>query len=239
MEQQEVINITPSGPGQEFVIVHKKGLDEKRPHNFHIEGRIDAVSEFVNSRGPDLVTGQGVLPSHAVVLVEKDKGSITLILDPTDEFSHKVTGLLMPGKDLSEFKINTDHLYTRDALLKLVRFNTHRIRYADLLISALRKMALETNAKSKNEKDHRGNVQQSLEKTVHSGVPDSFVLTIPIFQGMEAETFRVDIIQDATDATVRFWLESTELKQLIDTRKEGILNDELAKLSKLLIIHKN
>jgi hypothetical protein len=64
------------------------------------------------------------------------------------------------------------------------------------------------------------------------------VLQIPIFSGEANETFRVEIGLEATDGSIRFWLESTELAELIDERKESIIEEEIENCQDFVIIHK-
>lgn len=239
---KEVFNIAPGISSVE--IVHTEGLKKEHPHTFNVSGRIDSPSNYVEGRDYDKEDldkkyTQGIDDATAMVTVDYKNGVINLFLDPSDKYAHTITGTLLPAPELSIFKINTDAPYTRDALLKLIRFNAFRIDKAEALIDALRKLDLATFTKSHNERDKKGNIIQDFTKNVTSSIPESFKLTIPIFQGMPEKSFYVEIIIDVTDNNIKFWLESVELSQLIETFKKEIMDEEIEKLSDLLIIYKN
>jgi hypothetical protein len=69
-------------------------------------------------------------------------------------------------------------------------------------------------------------------------IPTEFILNIPIFKGFDPERFRVEVCLEATDASVRFYFESVELLELIETRKKEIFAAELESCKDMVIIHK-
>lgn len=225
---------------KEIVITNRKGLDEESPYPFHQAGRVDSVSRFIEGR-PEEVSGKQAPNIKSIVEVYPEKGSITLIIDPNDRYGNKITGSLDPAPDLDQFKINTNKKYDRNDLLKLIRFNSYRIDNAKRLVEELQKLNISASIQSKNQKDQRGNVDKLFSKNVFSEIPESFVISLPIFKSMPAEKFRVDIVMETTDASVEFWLESVELHQLIETRRAEILEEEVKKIesSGLLVIYKN
>jgi len=223
-----------------LIITNRKGLDEETPYSFHQIGRIDSVSRFINW-SPEKISGKQAPTINSIIEVYPDKGSIILIIDPNDRYGNKVTGSLESAPDLDQFKINTNKKYDRNDLLKLIRFNSYRIDNAKRLIEELQKLNISASIQSKNQKDQRGNVDKLFSKNIVSEIPESFVITMPVFKSMPAEKFRVDIVMEATDSSVEFWLESVELHQLIETRRAEILDEEVKKIeeSGFLVIYKN
>ncbi|GAA4434742.1 hypothetical protein GCM10023188_26060 [Pontibacter saemangeumensis] len=75
---------------------------------------------------------------------------------------------------------------------------------------------------------NRGDSLNSIERTV-SGIEwkNTFNLMIPIFKGGEKKKFMVEIAVDATDANVRFFLDSPDLYDLQAAVLETVLAEEV------------
>ncbi len=240
-KEESKFNITPGT--DHLTITHIDGLTPERPHPFRELGRIDTVSSFIIKRKDrfyDKSAPQALDNDVSVVVVDLEKGSIKLTIDPNDRYSNEITGQLVPNKELEDFKINTAKLYDRDELLKLIRFNAYRIKEPGKLITELRNLNLKASIESKNQKDLKGNVDRGLTKSIVSEIPDSFILTIPVFQSMPEKTFRVEIAMDYTDASVKFWLESTELHELMHVHRLEIIETEIDLITAngLLVLYK-
>jgi hypothetical protein len=241
MENKEVFKI--NADTREVTIIHKNGLDEIAPISFNTIGSIESVSRYISSRFSDdkiKLFHQGVSASHSIVIVDIENGVIQLAINPSNKYTPSITGQLVLSKEIEQFKINTNKKYDRNDLLKLVRFNAYQIENSKRLIEELQKLNIKASIESKNVKDSRGNVDKSLLKTIVSEIPESFVINIPIFKGQPSLKFRVDIIMETTDASVEFWLESTELHALIAETKATIIANEIAKIDayNILIIYK-
>lgn len=240
MAEQQVFHI--GDDTKHVIITNRKGLDEEQPFGFEQKGRIDSVSRYISARvNGNEIEEQTPSKKYSIVEVYPEKGAITLLVEPNDRHGNKVTGSLEASPDLELFKINTNKKYDRNELLKLIRFNAYRIDNSKRLIEELQKLVIKASISSKDQKDQRGNVDKILFKNIVSEIPESFVISLPVFKSMPVEKFRVDIIMETTDASVEFWLESVELNQLIETRKADILAEEVAKIeaSGLLVIYKN
>lgn len=235
---EEYIQITPTT--DELTIIHKKALDELPPHNFHIDGNIHSVASFITDRF-NKSSIQSALPSDSVVIADITKGTLTLTINPDDRYSSTVTGKLVANPDLDLFKINTNKMYDRDELLKLIRFNSYRITNPKPLIEELQKLRFQASITTQNAKDKRGNLEGSISKSITSEIPTSFILKMPIYQGSAVKAFMVDIVMETSDASVKFWLESTELHQLLVSERDEILNEEIDKITKnnILVLFTN
>lgn len=67
---------------------------------------------------------------------------------------------------------------------------------------------------------------------------------IPLQDGCSLESkqsIMVDIVMETTDASIKFWLESTDLHLSLQTQKEFILNQEIEKIreSNILVLFTN
>jgi hypothetical protein len=211
-----------------------------------IEGDINTIASFISKRYPRPSTPnalglQFVDKNRAIVTVDKEKFEITLELDPEHPRGTVVKGKLSFAPELLKFQINTEAMFNREQLIKLIRFN--KIFFPDKdqhekLLSSYMAFSAEVNAKIGKESDTRGNVTNGYKKTVTTSVPDSFVLDIPVFKGQGKRKFRVEICIEATDASTRFWLESVELHDLIQIESEAILSKQLESCADFVTVWK-
>lgn len=231
MKPEINLNLT----GNTLTILEGKALELKHPEKISITGNIHSVANFVKKRykgetpeaDADL---QQIDKDKALVTVNEEEMTILLEVDPQNHFGVKVKGQLELTPELKQFCINTTKQFTREELIKLIRFNKRYFAspeaHADLLL-AYQKLQIKTASELNQESDTRGNKGVNFQKTVNSEhIPTEFILTIPIFKGFTNHSFRVEICLDATDASVRFWFESVELHDIIETEKKKILEEQ-------------
>lgn len=240
MEQK--INITPTG--DTLTILEGKALDPKYPEKIKLIGNIQSISAFLLKRYAGRI-GKGlqeVDKEKAVVNVDADKMNIHLDIDPENPFGAEVLAELKFTPELLAFHINGNHEFSREAMIKLLKFNKRF--FADpmkqeTLLESYMKLNLTGSTQIKSESDDRGNRDIQFKKNIDSqNIPKSFVLEIPIFKAQPVEKFRVDICISVTEGSVTFWFESVELVELIEERKQSIFAQELKSCQDFVIIHK-
>lgn len=226
--------------GNELIIRTGAPLPYHEPEKIDLSGDINTVSNFLKNRenGFDL---QQVDKTKAIVKVDRDGMEITLLLDPQNYFGTKVKGALELSTELKVFFINQNKTFTRDELIKILKFNKLAFdnydKHAELL-RAYMSFDAKVYADLKTESDSRGNKSNNFKKEVTTNIPNEFILLIPIFKGKEAVRFRVEICLDVTDNSARFWFESVELHELINTTRDIIFNEELKSCEGFVIINK-
>lgn len=223
-----------------LTILEGKALELKHPEKIKISGDINSISAFLKAR-PDGFSRQNVDKSRAVITVDKDAMTILLELDPEDPFGATVLGTLELSSELKIFHINQSKTFKREELVQLLRFNRlafdNKEQHEKLLQSYMAFSAT-ANADLTASGDNRGNKGSSYKKGVSTNIPTEFTLLIPVFKGKKPVRFRVEICIDVTDGGARFWFESTELYELIETEKEIIFNEELKHCEGFVIINK-
>lgn len=241
-----------TGNYPDVIVRTGKALDLKEPEKIVIVGNIEAIGAFLAQRHAQHVTenassltkGKGlqfVDPEKAIVLVDKEKCTIVLQLDPENFYGATITGKLEESRELGIFKINTAHEWTREDLIKLFRFN--RILFPDPvkcddLVKSFQKFSAKAYVETVQENDSRGNVAASVNKKVETGIPESFVLELPIYKGQPKVKFEVSICLDVIGTRAAFWFESVQLAELLETQKEEIFNAQLELCKSFPIIHK-
>lgn len=224
----------------EITVRNGEALKPVAPEKIRISGNISAVSDFLRVRKEKGSGFQSIDLSKAVVLVNKRDLMIRLLLDPENHYGAEVTSKLEYSDELKAFYINQSKTFTREELIKLIRFNKlffgDADKHAGLLASYMAFNAT-SNADIKQESDTRGNRANHLVKKVETNVPTEFILNIPIFKGGEKERFRVEICLDVTDGGARFWFESVELNEIVQTRVDEIFQYELESCAGFVVIH--
>lgn len=227
--------------GNILTVLEGKALERKAPEKINISGDIKTVSNFLNIRK---TTGSGLQSidlSKAIVFVDKKKQTISLELDPEDFYGAKITGTLEKSDELAPFCINQNKTFTKEELVKLIKFNKlffdDAAKHAEILL-AFQKVSSTVNIRANESNDDRGNKERAFVKDVTTNAPTEFILNIPVFKGFEHSRFRVEICLDVTEGSARFWFESIELHEIIQTRIEEIFNSQLESAKGFVIINK-
>ncbi|HTI94706.1 MAG TPA: hypothetical protein VL727_29145 [Puia sp.] len=226
----------------EIVIREGEAVPVKPPQKVRLIGNISSVKEFLDKR--TAINGsvlQKLDKQSAVIVVDEDHLTISLYLDPENADGTEIIGKLEFTEYLSQFKINGSETFTQAQLVKILRFSKQLFETPDkheALLRAYQSFDFSVAIKAASEQDQRGNKSGSLQKIITTNLPQDFILYLPVFKGKPRESFRVEICYDTTDASIRFWFESPELKALIDQRKIEIFEEELKDYKDYVIIRK-
>lgn len=183
--------------------------------------------------------GRGTLDETKIhLLIEKDKGILTLVIDDTDpETTHKVVGKLTEDSALIEFGVNNDSVKwgNRDMVkfLRKMRFYFADKSQHGALIDSLQKWNISVERIfSDHNNDRTGETKMSLETKVNNiTLLNDFVLEIPIYQGYPKVKFRVQIGIDTLQTQAQLYFFSDELVELKNAFREKIINEELEKFN--------
>lgn len=209
-------------------------LDEVQPAKTILEGVISSPRNFYEKR-KELHD-----PNKCHVTFDRTLGVINLIVDEQyHETNYTIKGKIQENPDLRLFHINTNKMFGIKELMSLLKFN--RIHFVDKEANAKIVLSLQ-NFKAKIEKalvdssDNRGMDEKSKLTKLEHELEESFKLHMPIFKGGEPFTFVVDICLSASSSDVHVWLESKELKELIDKLKEQTITKELETFKDIVCI---
>lgn len=221
------VNVDPGI--KELVIREGRAEEIYPPETIGLSGRITAPIEYFESRRkvkPDYFD-----LSKTVVLVDINKGRITLMADPTSKFGDVIEGQLFGNPVLSDFHLTdgTQGSYFSPSELAVVF--RRNIRFFDnqdearKMIFQLKNLKVQTSGTVEKRNDDRGNKANVFEQSVESNVPVSFTLKMPIFQNEAPVRFQVDIFLEVTGSSVHCLLDSVQLSELIETETERVLTD--------------
>lgn len=199
-----------------------------------IAGVIGAPSAYLEH----LIRHSQLKQELAVCIVDADTNTIKFMPTPKDkDFGDVITGKLTLNPDLTEIGINTAKRYSREELVTFLRMN--RLFFPDLeshakLLQSVRKFDANVSERLSldSTQKNRGNTNVAYEKTVNAGdVPFNFFIQIPVFKGSDPKKFDVEVCLDVSDGSVRFWLESPELAEIIQETEKVALDEEVKKFT--------
>lgn len=234
----EKLNVSVTG--ETLTVLEGKALQQMPPEKILITGDIKSVSNFLTIRKKKGTGTQNIDDSKAIVLVDKKALTIQLLIDPENHYGASITGKLEKSDEIQPFHINQNKTFTKEELVKLIKFNKIYFdaptKHAEILL-AFQKVSSTVNIKANESSDDRGNKERAYVKEVTSSAPTEFILNMPIFKGFDSVRFRVEICLDVTDGSARFWFESTELHEVMQTTVDVIFNEQLKFAEGFVIIN--
>jgi hypothetical protein len=217
------LNITAESKDGVLTVLEGKALTPREKKPLLISGEINAISKFLACRA--------VNPKDSHVMFSRSKMILTLYSEDQSELGDKIIGKLVVNPDLEKFAINNQRERSPKELAQFIKMN--RIHFLDkeqcsIIVSELNKFSAKITAEIGQSQDTRGNSSAMEEIKVKSNIPEQFKLELPAFVGKQKVSFRVEICIDATSGGVTCWLESVELKELMDSMRDSYIDEEIS-----------
>ncbi|MEH0156518.1 hypothetical protein V6R21_20385 [Limibacter armeniacum] len=219
--EQETLHLKLENTGNEVIIRHGVALPLKEPKTVVITGSIYAPQQWMESQKELLNKDECHLK------IDRLNAAITLVTNHHNAYHDTVKGELKRAEILDAFGINTGKVYTDKELAKFfrkTRFYFVSQEEANKTIRSLEQFKARIESDIENEQDKRGNARLLFERRVQSDVPEMITLRLPVFQGLEAEELSVMICAECTSHSVEFSLESMDLYQKEEERKDEIFD---------------
>lgn len=218
----ENINISVENGVKEIVIREGRAAELLPLKSVTIEGDIHTPSEYFKLRQH--------LINHdtAIAIFDKKKMSITLDTEPFQPITTVIVGKIEMSDELNAFAINKQKTFTREELVKLIRFNRRFFAdrdEAEQFHAKLSNFAISANIENRQASDMRGNKASHLDKSVKTDLPNTVKFFMPIFKNGVHKEFIADVCVDTTETSARFWFESLELDAIISDSIETIFDD--------------
>ena len=220
------LNIAPGC--NEVVIREGKApaqLEPKAPIRIDLAGTIGAPVAFLTKRITD------VDQHKCHVIVNREKVSITLVINEDDEYSHgKVVGKLTFHPKFEEFGINTGKAWIPEELGMFFKMN--RAFFTDVktnmeLVSTFLSFKCNVNQEFDRETKMNGSYKSNFTQVVNSNMPDGFKLQIPIFRGMPAETMDVETFARVDGRDITIVLLSPGAECTLESIRDKVIDEQL------------
>lgn len=204
------------------------------PKKNQFEGCITAPADFYKAKyfkqagsTLQLYPTTGMLVSYS----KKDASIIFMENIYDDGGGTSVVGKLKLDTDLASLKINENFIYTpkelSDKLKMLSTLFDKREGWLNI-VKNLKNFTAEATKKLEEADDDKGNKTSNAVQTLKTSFDLHFDLNCNIFTGVSLKkTFRVEINADVRSKAMDLWLESVELKEIIDQEVSHVIGEEL------------
>lgn len=207
-----------------------KELEPKAPIKTDISGVIGSPLEYLKKR---LSTGQ-FTEERSHLIVDREYISLSLIINEDDDYQRGIVhGKLEFHPKFEEFGINTKKEWTPMELGLFFKMN--RAFFPDRgenmkLVTDLMSFTATVNNKIERSVKENGDRTDNFAQVVNSNLPASFVLNIPIFKGMEAETLEVETFARVDGRAVVFVLISPGANQTLEEIRNKTIDAQLEQI---------
>jgi len=221
------------------VLVIREGEAEKIKYKnkVSLDGTLSAPSEFFKKR-----VEKGLHDKDKChVVFNKNAGKIILIVDEQNEKENFViTGSLKENPDLVAFGINSScTIRSVKEAMNFLKMNRLFFTDKDLnhkIVASLQNFKAKVEKEIENSNDLRGNEKVSKMQKLETGLAESFELAIPIYKGYPNSVFAVDILCHVNDNGINIYFESRGLKELQDSTRSSMLEEELENFKEIVCI---
>ncbi len=203
-------------------------LEIKAPLLLEITGIISCVYEFILKR---ISQPEQIDQKRCHILVDRQNMSIELVTNENDFYHrNKITGILESHPKFKEFGINTGKSWTPTALGMFIKMNRAFFPSKDdnmKLVSTLMNFTATVNNTVEKTASEKGDRSDKFEQVVNSNLPSTFDLSMPIFKGLQAETFEVETFAKIDGREISFILISPGAQATIELIRDNIIDGQL------------
>jgi len=220
------INVTVENGVKTLEVRHGEALTPKDRNVVNINGNIDSPKEFLKFRE--------ITSEDCHIEVDREKRSISLLLDATSPYPGLVKGQLDYTENFIQFQINTGrewNIFQLADFIKLRKSFFPNKTEASKLVTELRNFKAKVNKELEEKDDRRGNTDYVRRQTIESNLPESFKLKVKIFKGFPEFTFNVEVAVNPD--TFECTLVSEEAAEIIEDNIDNIVDDEVDSICEL------
>lgn len=237
METERIqVNLAPGMSKAELIIREGEApmqLAPKAPVKTNITGVIGTIAEYLEKR---IDKGQ-FDQKDCHILVNRDKVEITLITNESDEYKRgQVIGKLAYNPKFIEFGINSGKVWTPTELGMFIKMN--RAFFPDRkvnmdLVTSLMNFTADVNNKIERSMRENGNLVDNFAQVVNSNLPESFIIRMPLFKGMQPETIEVETFAQVNGRDVAFILISPGAQVTLEDLRDRVIDEQLSRIREI------
>ena len=169
--------------------------------------------------------------------MNREKVEITLIINETDEYKRgQVIGKLAYNPKFIEFGINSGKVWTPTELGMFIKMN--RAFFPDRkvnmdLVTSLMNFTADVNNKIERSMRENGNLVDNFAQVVNSNLPESFIIRMPLFKGMQPETIEVETFAQVNGRDVAFILISPGAQVTLEDLRDRVIDEQLSRIREI------
>lgn len=215
------LNVTANG--NEITILEGKAPEIFNPEKIEINGILDSPFRFLEKRVSEIEQ------KKCIIIVDRDRMSITLIVDEKSHFSDSISGKMELHPDFVKFGINAGKYRTAFEMAEFIKMNkaffANRSEAADLVVQ-LRKFKAKVDKQVEAEfNPNKGDKKAVLQQAVDTNLPPTFKVNIPIFKGTPKRELELETYFNPDDLTCT--LVCAEVNEIIQDYKDASIDEQL------------
>ncbi|GHT09057.1 hypothetical protein FACS189426_06300 [Bacteroidia bacterium] len=210
-----------------------KEIEPKATVKTNLSGVIGVPVEYLTKR---VATGQ-FTQERSIVIVNREEIRLSLVINEDDEYLRgQVDGTLEFHPKFIEFGINTGKVWTPTDLGLFFKMN--RAFFPDKntnmkLVTDLMNFSATVSNKIDRMVKENGDRTDNFAQVVNSNLPASFVLEIPIFKGVKAETLEIETFAKINGREVSFTLLSPGANQALEEIRDKVIDSQLESIKEI------
>jgi len=237
MENEKIQIVLAEGVTKAEVVIREgaavKELEPKAPVKTKLQGVIGVPLEYLKKR---VEKGQ-FTQERSHLIVNREAIKLSLIINEDNEYERgQIDGTLEFHPKFIDFGINTGKVWTPTELGMFFKMN--RAFFPDIatnmkLVTDLMNFTATVNNTLEKSVKETGDRTDNFVQVVNSNLPKSFVLNVPIFKGMNAETLEVETFAKINGREVAFTLLSPGANQTLEAIRDKAVDDQLGQIIKV------
>ena len=234
MENQEIIKeeivkqeANSVNGAREIIIRQGEALPVREPEQVRISGTIDAPARWAENR-KEIIQQRS---TH--MIVNRQNMCILLVEDENSRYGSNIEGKMTLSDKFNEFGINSGKYITNFEMADLFKMNRSFFDTKTVcmeLVSKLKNLKANVNKQIELSNNDRGNRRELVDQVVLHNIPESFKLSLPIFNGTEPQEVEVEINVDADDLSCT--LISPHAKDLIERMRNEKIDEVIERVKK-------
>lgn len=245
---KENVKISVDGSTRELVIREGQAAPIILPDPLNIVGNIDAPALFYEAR-KDLQEGveQWIDKNTALVIINEDEKSILLMVNPKNQAGERdaVKGVLKESEELALCGVyygdpcTTQKTYKRMEFRKFLTFNRRFfVQDEDYLnlMAGISKLEMAIQQVANETSNNRGEFDSQATRAIKTNLPEFVTLEHEIYKGQAKGRYRAEVCFDIEDRVPVFWLESTELAEMMEEVAHNAIKGVIQRLAPLCTI---
>lgn len=219
------VNVTLTESNQILEVRQGQALEIKPPLSIEIFGVLDSPLKWLEKRRDTIDLNK------AHIVVDRDKKSISLVFNETNEYEHSiVNGRLSIHPIFEKFGINSGRYRTPLEMAELFKMNRsyfENTQTAMELVSLLKAFKAKVNKEVEQEIDtNKGDKKLIFNQVVDSNLPPTFNVDLPIFKGGEKHVLELETYFNPDDLTCTLVSPQANdiIEQVTDTSIDSVLD---------------
>lgn len=223
------LNISVENGVKTVQILTGNALEQQEPKIINLNGVLDSPLKWLEKRVSEIDQ------KKCHIVVDRDKMTISLIIDESDHYSTTITGKMELHPVFVKFGINAGKYRTTFEMAELIKMNRSYFenrQYAMELVTLLRQFKAKIDKQveadvNPNKGDRRVLIAQKVDSNLHP----AFNIIVPIFKGTEKMEIECETYFNPDDLTCT--LVSAGANDSIEDMKDSCVGEVLEQIKEI------